>query len=175
MFRFKCVVMATGSYSILHCWLSLDFIGPPNLSLEAFEFELRSLSTCLLQAADDFPNRVLAVLGDFNAHLGPITGDRISDARSSAVLDFANDTNLRLLNSSRSRSDDRWTWIHRDTRSAVDLALVRGTVHAAIAVAPPPTPTGHDHNSGARSPAGERPRTMELGKWSAGWGKQTHC
>src|SRR5690348_13134372 len=117
--------------------------APPALSVDAFELVLASVSLCIGQARRVLPNRPVVVVGDFNAHLGPVTGDNATDRRSPALTDFANDLGALLLNARLADSEDRWTWIHGRTRSVVDLALTVGSPHSFLRVTPPPRPTPH--------------------------------
>jgi hypothetical protein len=117
--------------------------APPALSVDAFELVLASVSLCIGQARRERPNRPVVIVGDFNAHLGPVTGDNATDKRSPVFSDFANDLGAAFLNARLADSADRWTWIHGRTRSVVDLALTLGSPYSFLRVTPPPRPTPH--------------------------------
>jgi len=117
--------------------------APPALRVDAFELVLASVKLCIEQARRELPNRPVVVVGDFNAHIGPITGDNATDKRSPIFLDFSNDLGSIFLNARLAESEERWTWIQGQTRSVVDLALTLGSPFSFLKVTPPPRPTPH--------------------------------
>ncbi|CEP03593.1 hypothetical protein PBRA_009478 [Plasmodiophora brassicae] len=68
----------------------------------------------------------LIVMGDFNAHLGTLTGDQVCPRRRQPVLDLLARCSLDLLNQDLSGDPSRWTYeAHYRGRSVVDLVMTR--------------------------------------------------
>jgi hypothetical protein len=52
----------------------------------------------------------IVVLGDFNARLGDITGDSVTNPRGNTTTNFVCTNRLTLLSEKLNHSNSRWTW-----------------------------------------------------------------
>ncbi|XXQ35006.1 Reverse transcriptase domain-containing protein [Plasmodiophora brassicae] len=95
-----------------------------SLKLPQYRCVLAGLGNAIEQHAASADR--LIVIGDFNAHLGSLTGDQACPRRQ-PVLDFLARCSLDLLNQDLSGDPSRWTYeAYNRGRSVVDLVMTRG-------------------------------------------------
>jgi exonuclease III len=135
----------------------------PSLSPDIFKVSLFALKHCIVKR--NVGKRPLIIAGDFNARLGPITGDRMSNARHEAMLTFTTEMKLTLLNASLKHSPDRFTYISESGQSIPDLALTFQCRHSALSVVAPPAPTPHQLLL-ITLPDADRPPAHDPDRWN---------
>jgi hypothetical protein len=115
----------------------------PSVVLDDYVRTLADITASICEVRAQHQRPIL-VIGDFNARMGNIIGDRVSNRRRDATLSFCVQTQLDLLNESIKGNPNRWTWKDaRGGRSIVDLALTHGAACAVFSIRRPPLPTCH--------------------------------
>ena len=115
---------------------------PPSVALPEYQRTLDDLTVALAEAHAARP-RPLIVVGDFNARLGNVVGDHVTNSRKNATLAFLAEAQMELLNCRQLRNPRRYTWRSPGCMSVVDLAMVRGSPCSSFFVGSPPVPTPH--------------------------------
>jgi hypothetical protein len=115
---------------------------PPSISAAEYANILDDLQLALADAFMERP-RSQVVVGDFNARLGDLVGDHLTNNRRAATRSFISRSHMELLNSRMQRSNRRFTWRSPGGQSVVDLAMTRGAPCSSFFVGAPPVATPH--------------------------------
>lgn len=118
------------------------FYAEPSVTLEQYQDTLDRFSTAIHEGRAFRPGPIV-VLGDFNARLGNITGDSLTNPRRSATTDFVCASSLTLLSGQLNHANSRWTWKSPLGRSVVDLAMISDCTCNFLEIASSPIPTPH--------------------------------